>query len=300
MELRHLRYFIAVDKELNFGRAAERLHLSQPPLNQQIKQLEEVRVRLFGRNKQWVRLTSAGRLFLEHARQVEVQTLDSVLLVRTVKARTVDVGFMLRPPADEGLQVERLVRCPLVVGLSSHHRLAARAQLSSRDPASESYLMLGADMTAAYGAIVAAYWEQTGVALKERLKVDLARAVIDLVAAGVGFALVPSSAQEDRKEQIMCRPLNPAPPERELSLAWVRGVESPAINALLEATRQVVGPPKSRVSSESRDDSHSNVCDLSRLGRPSCLLGERQQPRHDRGKSIGATHARDVRVPEVS
>ncbi|WP_431311074.1 LysR family transcriptional regulator [Methylobacterium nigriterrae] len=87
MELRHLRYFVAVAERLSFTAAAEALGVSQPPLSQQIRDLEaELRTTLLLRTSRRVELTEAGRLFLDHARAILAQVGQASEQVRSARA----------------------------------------------------------------------------------------------------------------------------------------------------------------------------------------------------------------------
>ncbi|CAM3968434.1 LysR substrate-binding domain-containing protein [Bordetella tumulicola] len=90
-EIRHLRYFVAVAEELSFSKAAVRLHMSQPPLSQQIKALEDdLGVQLLERSRREVRLTEAGKIFLNESRTILASLRSAV--GATIRAAEADGG----------------------------------------------------------------------------------------------------------------------------------------------------------------------------------------------------------------
>jgi DNA-binding transcriptional LysR family regulator len=98
IELRHLRYFVAVAEELHFGRAALRLHLAQPPLSQQIRKLEDLLgYALFARTSRSVRLTTAGEEFLDRARRTlrnMQRDIDETRSVGRGEVGSLHIGFV--------------------------------------------------------------------------------------------------------------------------------------------------------------------------------------------------------------
>lgn len=104
MELRHLRYFVAVAEEQNITRAAARLHVSQPPLSRQIRDLEdELGVALLTRGPQSVSLTDAGRVFLREAKAVLAHAEAAIETVRaagTHGAGELRIGYAPSPTVE--------------------------------------------------------------------------------------------------------------------------------------------------------------------------------------------------------
>jgi DNA-binding transcriptional LysR family regulator len=105
MELRHLRYFVAVAEECHFGRAARRLFMSQPPLSRQIRDLEdELGVALLERSNHQVKLTDAGQQFLEGARLTLTQADRAVSSARMAgqgRVGFLSIGYI--PTSDLGV-----------------------------------------------------------------------------------------------------------------------------------------------------------------------------------------------------
>ncbi|MBZ5739465.1 LysR family transcriptional regulator [Nocardioides mangrovi] len=114
MELRHLRSFVVLAEERHFGRAAGRLHIAQPALSQQVKQLErELGVPLFTRTTRRVELTEAGARFAEHARTVlgdVARAEDDMALLASGAVGRVSIGFIGTATYDVLPRVAREVR----------------------------------------------------------------------------------------------------------------------------------------------------------------------------------------------
>ena len=135
MELRQLRYFVTVAEELNFGRAAERLHIAGPSLSQQIKALErDLKVTLFDRDRRSVTMTASGAALLPHARALVDQA--DALRRRAAGLQTsesVRIGYVNWCPADWAERAAGVAQLRVDTWVMPSHAQAARVADGSLD-----------------------------------------------------------------------------------------------------------------------------------------------------------------------
>ncbi|MFJ2197596.1 LysR family transcriptional regulator [Streptomyces violaceusniger] len=128
VELRQLRYFVAVAEELNFGRAAERLLIAGPSLSQQIKSLErDLGVRLFDRDRRSVALTPAGAALLPHTRAL-LERADDLRnrAARIAGSEPVRLGYVNWLPPDLTARASSVARLHIDTWVAPSHAQAAR------------------------------------------------------------------------------------------------------------------------------------------------------------------------------
>ncbi|MFI9103486.1 LysR family transcriptional regulator [Streptomyces fildesensis] len=135
MELRQLRYFVAVAEELNFGRAAERLLIAGPSLSQQIKTLErDLGVRLFDRDRRSVSLTPAGSALLPHTRALLERATDLQRRAgRLSGSEPVRLGYVNWLPPDLSARAAGVAQVHLDAWIAPSHTQAARVADGSLD-----------------------------------------------------------------------------------------------------------------------------------------------------------------------
>lgn len=307
MELRHLRYFVAVAEELHFGRAASRLHISQPPLSRQIRELEkELGTDLFWRTKRRVELTPAGEAFLPEARRtldqaqravriaertgrgelgrlvvgfveaaiysgllpaaiqryragfpdVAVELRETVSKDQPVALRdgTIDVGLAHIPPdeTDRSFASEPVLRDPLIVALRADHPLADRQPFRLRDLAAETLILFRRNLAPALHDAILHRLGRAGLvpaALQEAVQMQT---VLALVAAGIGFGLVPRSIAGIGRSGVRFKSSRELTIRLDTHLVWRRGERSPTVGNFLAAARSAAD------EMEADDDSGRN------------------------------------------
>jgi DNA-binding transcriptional LysR family regulator len=135
VELRQLRYFVTVAEELNFGRAAQRLHIAGPSLSQQMKALErDLKVRLFDRDRRSVALTASGAALLPHARAL-VDQADELRrrAVGLVASEPVRIGYVNWCPTDWAERAAGVAQLRVDAWMMPSHTQAARVAEGSID-----------------------------------------------------------------------------------------------------------------------------------------------------------------------
>jgi DNA-binding transcriptional LysR family regulator len=292
LEVRQLRYFVAVAEELHFGRAAARLGMAQPPLSRAIRDLErQLGTALLERTTRQVRLTAAGQVLLRDARTaLEAVTaaarrtqeagrpsprlrvalkadVDGGLLPQILDAYCADdaalppelvlggfgeqpqalregradVGLLLRPFDDHGLDTEPLLTEPLLVALSPADPLAARAQLCLADLAGRR---LPGGSPASHGRPDLP-GERKSQSAAVRPASNLAE-IFSLVETGSVVFFAPASvARRYPRSGIAYRPVSDLP-DATLALAWPQDARSPAVAAFVRAACTVAAAVHAR------------------------------------------------------
>jgi LysR family transcriptional regulator, benzoate and cis,cis-muconate-responsive activator of ben and cat genes len=306
MELRHFRFVVTLAEELHFGRAAARLNISQPPFSRQIRQLEEeLGVKLFHRNRRQIKVTEAGRMFTEQARQIlaeaeqarhlvaevarstagqlkvgfpssaesgilvnvfetfgreypnvriVLRSMSTADQVQALRSRELQVGFLRLPVYDATAEIEVIAREPVVVALPERHRFALHKRLHLDVLDNETYIMFPRNMNPGYYDFLLEACRSAGFTVKVAREADTTCTALALVAAGLGIALLPASAQDLGRHGVVFRSLEP-PATTEMAVAYNRD-SSKALTSFLEVVRRIAGrkaaPPR-RLSKEGRE-----------------------------------------------
>ena len=294
MELRHIRYFVAVAEEKNFTRAAARLGIAQPPLSQQIKDLEaELGSTLFRRVPQGAELTATGQAFLEEAHAVLAATnraikaaekaargeqgrlrlgftpsapynslvtrairdfmhtypavsvepceANTATLLDRLRDGTVDAAFLRSGSNDSFYPNTLLVEDePLVAVLPNAHRYAALPEVALAALAADPLVIFPRVIGPTLYDIIITACEEAGFEPRFGQEAPQIGSVVNFVAAGFGFAIVPTAIRQIKVEGVTHVAFSGRKPRANLSCAWRKEERSAVVLNFVRSVRRSV------------------------------------------------------------
>src|SRR6516162_4680079 len=266
MELRHLRYFVAVAEEGSLTNAAERrLHTAQPSLTRQIRDLElEIGVKLLERKARGIALTAAGRVFLDHAQlalmQIEVACeaargtekpeklgfvigfllgQEAIWLSESLRILREDVALLRRETQTAGLAFKFLTKEPLIAILPARHRLARHRAVRPQDLARESFIST-ARVAPVLRAVIDDYAAKEGITLKQNYDAEILSGGMSLVASTGGFTLLPLYVRNALISSLVACPLRGEVPTIDLMMGYNKSNASPLLKRFLLCADELV------------------------------------------------------------
>jgi LysR family hca operon transcriptional activator len=292
MELRHLRYFAAVAEELNFTKAALRLHTAQPSLSQQIRQLEdEIGTALLERDTRRVQLTAAGRAFLKETREIlrrtehlaelaslaasgkaselsvgvsplaEVKIVPKIVpLMRQKHPRislafhsvttdeqlaglrdySIDIAFLWGPLDEPDLETEEVLKEEIVVVLPAGHELAKMRRLSVQMLSNMSSIGISRKAPPQLRDTLISLYKLAGIRMRWAHEADTVFGHLNMVAAGLGFALLPEYVTSIMPRGVVAKTLYLDPPPHLMLVSVCRKEDTfPALTSFREVVRQL-------------------------------------------------------------
>ncbi len=162
------------------------------------------------------------------------------LIVRRLRDKQIDVGFLYLPLEDTSLNVERISREPLILALPETHPLASELRVELQAVAKDPFILPARYqlMPGLYGQVTEACRQAGFVPNAVQKDVWLMQTIVGLVAGSIGVALVPASLQNLRRKGVVYKSMHELSPTVELAVIWRNDDQSRVLSSFLQATRE--------------------------------------------------------------